>query len=219
MHADAASTSRQAARRRLPREERARQLLEVAAEVFAERGVRGTTMGDIAARAGVTKPIVYDHFRSKDSLIAAVVTGAGATLREALVAAVAAAPTGEQALADALGAYFRFVEERRTGLHSLLSEGLGSGTEAAQALEQVRDELAGLIATLLARHLSGVAPAQARPYSEIVVGAAERLATRPAAAQPEDPERLVRHVMDVLWTGFAALSVARRWSQHEPDSD
>jgi AcrR family transcriptional regulator len=198
-------------RRRLPREERARQLLDVAEAVFAERGVQASSMEEIAERAGVTKPIVYDHFGSKDGLIAAVVIRAGAILAEAVIAAVTSSDDPEQSVAEGLRAYFRFIEERRTSLHSLLTEGVAPGTEAAAALEQVRDQQAQLIAALLLEHSQDGAAEDAAIYAQIVVGATERLATRPGTTEPPTVEALTRSVMDVIWCGFAALRDGTRW--------
>ncbi len=168
-------------------------------------------MEDIAEQAGVTKPIVYDHFGSKDGLVAAVVMRAGAILGEAVLGAVAAAASPEQAVAEGLTAYFRFIEERRTSLHSLLSEGVAPGTEAAAALERVRGQQADMIAALLLEHSEQATPAEAQLYAQIVVGATERLATRPGVTEPPSVEILTRHVMDVIWCGFAALRDGRRW--------
>ena len=59
---------------RLPAEQRRTQLLEVAIEIFAERGFHATSMDDIAEAAGVTKPVLYQHFRSKRDLYREVLT-------------------------------------------------------------------------------------------------------------------------------------------------
>src|SRR4051812_30373164 len=61
---------------RVPRAVREQQLLDVAKELFARKGYQGTSIEDIARGAGVTRPIVYDHFDSKDSLYLACVRGA-----------------------------------------------------------------------------------------------------------------------------------------------
>src|SRR3954470_20805321 len=53
---------------RLPAEQRRTQLLAVAVEIFAERGFHATSMDDIADAAGVTKPVLYQHFPSKRAL-------------------------------------------------------------------------------------------------------------------------------------------------------
>lgn len=53
---------------RMPRAQRRSQLLELATRVFTEKGFQATSMDDIAAAAGVTKPVLYQHFDSKESL-------------------------------------------------------------------------------------------------------------------------------------------------------
>ena len=53
---------------RMPRAQRRNQLLELATQVFTEKGYQATSMDDIAAAAGVTKPVLYQHFSSKQSL-------------------------------------------------------------------------------------------------------------------------------------------------------
>jgi AcrR family transcriptional regulator len=201
-----------ATRRRLPRDERARQLLDVAEAVFATRGVQAASMDEIAEAAGVTKPILYDHFGSKDRLIAAVVERAGTTLGEAVLGALGIATTPEESIALGLRAYFTFIEERRTGLHSLLTEGVSPGSEAAAALEAVRDQQAQMIAGLLLEHAGDDALLQqAQIYSQIVIGATERLATRPGPATTPSVDELTRHVMDVIWLGFNTLRDGARW--------
>jgi AcrR family transcriptional regulator len=59
-------------RRRLPREERTRQLLEVAWQLIGEDGTDALTLGRLAEAAGVTKPVVYDHFGTRNGLLAAL---------------------------------------------------------------------------------------------------------------------------------------------------
>lgn len=204
-----------ATRRRLPRDERSKQLLDVAESVFGERGVQPASMDDIAERAGVTKPVLYDHYGSKDRLVAAVIERAGTELAEAVVAAVTAAASPEAALVEGLRSYFEFIEQRRAGLHSLLTEGVVPGSEAALALERVRTRQADLIASLLSGQVASPDPLQAELYAQIVLGATERLATRPESApsNPSQPsvDELTRHVMDVIWCGFGRLKDGVRW--------
>jgi AcrR family transcriptional regulator len=168
-------------------------------------------MEDIAEAAGVTKPILYDHFGSKDRLLAAVVVRSGSVLAEAILDAVTAAPSAEEALSRGLAAYFAFIEERRSGLHSLLAEGVAPGSEAAAALESVRDQQAELIASLLVANSETPDIDSARLYAQIVVGASERLATRPTPAVEQSVDTLTRHVMDVIWCGFATIKDGTRW--------
>src|SRR5581483_6732579 len=59
-------------RRRLPREERHRQLMDVAWQLVREEGTEALTLGRLAEQAGVTKPVVYDHFGTRAGLLAAL---------------------------------------------------------------------------------------------------------------------------------------------------
>jgi AcrR family transcriptional regulator len=197
-------------RRRLPREERARQLVEVADVVFAEHGVASTSMEEIAERAGVTKPVLYDHFGSKDGLLAAVVLRAGEELAAVTLEAVDAATGPQDALASGLRAYFSFIDRRRASWLSLLTEAGVPGSAAAASLETVRARQAELIAALLSADVPGCDLPRARLYAQVVVGACERLATRsgPVIASVDT---LTQHVMDVIWTGFGGIRDGLRW--------
>ena len=73
---------------RLPRRERERQLLDLAAELFSERGYAGTSMDALAERAGVTKPVIYNLFGSKAGLFAACTSELGERLFETVAGAV-----------------------------------------------------------------------------------------------------------------------------------
>ena len=64
--------SRPQPRRRMSREERQRQLLDVAWRLVREEGTEALTLGRLAEQAGVTKPVVYDHFSTRPGLLAAL---------------------------------------------------------------------------------------------------------------------------------------------------
>ena len=74
--------------RRLTAEQRRQQLVAVALELFAQRGYRSTTMDDIAEAAGVTKPLVYQHFSSKRALYLELVNSIAQELLVAVRSAV-----------------------------------------------------------------------------------------------------------------------------------
>ena len=80
-------------RTRLPRAERERQILDAALAVFAERGFQHASMDAVAERVGVTKPVVYTHFGSKEGLLLACLAQARAELLEVTTAAAASADT------------------------------------------------------------------------------------------------------------------------------
>ena len=70
---------------RLPASERRRQLLETALHVFARQGYHETSMNDLAAKAGVTKPVLYQHFESKREMYLAAIQETSAAIRLSLI--------------------------------------------------------------------------------------------------------------------------------------
>ncbi|WP_320670868.1 TetR/AcrR family transcriptional regulator [Patulibacter defluvii] len=99
-----------APRRRLPRADRRRQLLDAALAEFAERGYAAASMNAIAERAGITKPLLYRHFDSKDGLFAACQQEVGEALVTAVEGAMAAAPRSLELPARVVGAVLAALE-------------------------------------------------------------------------------------------------------------
>jgi AcrR family transcriptional regulator len=195
-------------RRRLSRADRARVVVEAAEEIFAARGFAKASMAEIAEKAGVTKPVLYDHFGSKDGLVAEVIRRAGAELRGALEAAVGEASSPEEALKRGLRTYFDFIDKHATSWTVLLTEGAGSPTGTA-ALEAVRRDQAGYIAALIAAELSPDQRDAASVYAQAVLGACERLALLRALDSTLDANTVATRLMDLFWLGFSALRAAR----------
>jgi AcrR family transcriptional regulator len=188
----------------MARADRAEQLLATAEEVFVERGLHAASMDEVAERAGVTKPVLYDHFGSKDGVLAAVMGRLGGRLRAATVAAVAGAGDPREALHRGLVTYFRFLDDHANGW-SLLLTGLSASGEAARAVEEVRRTQAGYIASLIAAELAPAHADRADVYAHAVVGAAERIATVRRQDTSLTAERASTELLDLLWLGFAGL--------------
>ena len=199
-------------RKRMRRADRTAQLLEVAEEVFAERGIAAASMDEIAERAGVTKPVLYDHFGSKDGLLAAVIDRAGAELGSAIETAVGGAADAPDALVRGLHAYFSFMRKHRAAWLALLNEA-ATGSAGADALERIREERARFIASLIEAEVPGSDHARAMTYAEAVIGACERLATAPHGGELLTPDILTSHLMDVIWLGFGAVRTGARWTR------
>ena len=195
----------------MPRAERALQLLATAEEVFADRGIAAASMDEIAERAGITKPVLYDHFGSKDGLLAAVIERAGAELGEAVESAVAAAEAPDVALARGLRAYFTFMQKHRRAWLALLNE-TATNSAGAKSLERIREERARFIALLIAAEIPDADNARALTYAQAVIGACERLATAPGEGADLSADELTTYLMDVIWLGFGAVREGKRWS-------
>src|SRR5580704_16421773 len=102
----------QAASRRLTAEQRREQLVLVALELFAHRGYRATTMDDIAERAGVTKPLLYQHFSSKRALYLELVDTIARDLLTAVRRAILRAEGPRQQVELGFAAYFQLVVKK-----------------------------------------------------------------------------------------------------------
>jgi AcrR family transcriptional regulator len=132
--------------RRLPRAEREQQIVDIAHAHFAARGFGAVTMDEVAAAAGVTKPLLYAYFGNKERLYRACVEQAGEAMIAAVGEAVATAAGPAEALRDGLRAFFSFVDGDRDAWRVLFDETLPAGGELARSVEGYRTRLAALVA-------------------------------------------------------------------------
>jgi AcrR family transcriptional regulator len=198
----------------MPRAQREEQILAVAEQVFAERGFQGTTMEEVAERVGVTKPLIYDYFGSKEGLLSACITRARTQLRVATEAAWTAVGAGAP-LADifraGVRAFFDFIDEHATAFVLIQQEG-AVASQASSLIESIRaQQSAATVATFRAAPaLADVPPELLEGYAEVLIGACERVAiwrTRRPDVSAEDATELV---VSSVWGGLASLVPADR---------
>ena len=174
------SKPHQSPRRRLPRHERERQILDTAHACFAARGFAAVTMDDVAAEVGVTKPLLYAYFGNKEQLYIACMQRAGDALLLTVVSAVAAAPRPADMLRCGVEAFFAFLDEDREAWRVLFDETLPAGGEVAARVADYRDSLLALIVDAQLQRLApanaadAAAPVQALAHA--LLGACEALA-------------------------------------------
>jgi AcrR family transcriptional regulator len=132
---------------RVPRRLRERQVLELAEALFAERGYAGASMEELARRAGVTKPVVYELFGSKDALFGVCVERAIEGLAQSIAAAVRAETDPERRLRAGGLAFLRFAADNRVAWDLMSMTG---GARFAEQALSVRRSQAALIHELMA---------------------------------------------------------------------
>ena len=185
---------------RVPRAVRERQIVDLAEQLFAERGYAGSSMDELCRRAGVTKPVVYDLFGSKDGLFRACLEGSAAALGEAITAAVRAAPDAEGKLRAGGLAFLRFADDHRVAWEVLFATGEARFAGEAEA---IRHRQAALLRELLAESAGpGFDAEQLDAFAHAINGAYEALGHW-AAEHPEVPlETLADWLVSLLAPGL-----------------
>lgn len=111
---------------RLGPDERRSQLLDVARATFGTRGYSSTSMNDVALAAGVTKPVLYQHFESKHHLFLELLSDTAAKLAMTLESAIGQATTGRGKLESGFAAYIDFFTSDPNYFQILYGEGVRS---------------------------------------------------------------------------------------------
>lgn len=181
-------------------DERRAQLLGTAREIFAVRGFHGTSMDDVADEAGITKPVLYQHFASKRDLYLELLDD----MRERLVHEldhVPAAAGPEDLLAEGVQAYFRFVANNEAAFR-IMVEASAVDLEVAKRVQGTREEIVERAARVVRSHGGDLDPEVA---AWAVVGMSERVSHwwlgHPGSRG--SPEELAAAVARMAWHGIA----------------
>lgn len=172
--------------------------------VFADGTFHETSMNDIADRAGVTKPVLYQHFASKRDLYLAVLSSIGDRLTAAIEeAAASAAGPREQVLAG-FRAYFTFVSEQEAAFSVLFGSGARSDPEASEIIDSVENTLAHVVASLIDIEVMDLERRHLLAHG--IVGLAEGSGRASLQIGDQlDPEELATHMARLAWAGLRGM--------------
>jgi len=188
---------------RLPAPRRRRQLLEVATDVFGESGYHQASMDAVAEAAGVTKPVLYQHFASKRELYLELLDDVGTRLIDAVVAATRAAGEPHQQVEAGFRAYFGFVAGHANAFRLLFGGTRQPDEECAAVAGRVEEAMAGVIAELIDVDLD---PEHRHLLGHAVVGLAEGTSRHwVRRGMVPDPARLAQWAADAAWSGLRGL--------------
>jgi AcrR family transcriptional regulator len=188
---------------RLPADQRRRQLLDVACDVFATGGFHGTSMDELAEAAGVTKPVLYQHFPSKRALYGEVLGDVESRLLTHVRRATGEAHTGRERVEAGFAAYFRFVTENDAGFRVLFGASVRNDPEFSRFVQHTIEQIAELIAGLID---IDVDEEHRRVLAHALVGMAEATSRRLHRADAErDPRRLARWLSEMAWFGLRGV--------------
>jgi AcrR family transcriptional regulator len=168
---------RRAGTRGMPRSLREQLILRVAGQVFAEGGYERASMDRIADLAGVSKPMLYAYFGSKEGLYVAYIERTGGELVQRLVAADSTA-AGEARLRAVVEEFLAFVHEHGDGWTVLFRE-LNTSRPLAEQVSQLRVQIVNEVRRMLEGNGGagpGLGPPESEGVAEAIVGAGEALA-------------------------------------------
>jgi AcrR family transcriptional regulator len=205
----------QRGRRKLPRAVRERQMLEVAGRVFAAHGFHEASMDEIAQRAGISKPMIYNYFGSKEGLYFAYIELAGQRLLSRMAEAARGVDDSDEIdpagrLLAASLAFFAHVDERREEWAVLFAELAARGGPFFQEVAAVRRSIINQTAQLfeIVLRRTGVSPDHVGGTEALacaLVGAGESLANWWLEHPEETKEAMANRLVDVAWNGLKHL--------------
>lgn len=190
---------------RLPGPERRRQILTVAQAVLARSGYHGATMADIADAAGVTKPVLYQHFQSKRDLYRTVLEDIGSRLEASVIEGASAAKSPRERAEAGIRAFAIFVEEDEDGFELLFSGSNRQDEEWATIVDAVERSLAQAVASFI--DVPSIDGKRRQILAYGIIGLAESM-MRFAKSDKEltySHEQLVADLTDLTWSGLRGL--------------
>ena len=185
-------------------QERRAQLIDVGRSVFAERGFEAASVEEIAARARITKPVVYEHFNGKEGLYAVVVDREVRALLERIAAALTAGHP-RALLEQAALALLDYIEEEPHGFRVLVRESpvLSPAGNFSSVMNDVAHQVEHILAAeFQARQLD---PKFAELYSQALVGMVALVGQWWREARKPKKEAVAAHLVNLAWNGLSHL--------------
>jgi AcrR family transcriptional regulator len=185
-------------------EERREQLVEIGRALFAERGYDGTSVEEIAAKAGVSKPVVYEHFGGKEGLYAVVIDREMRTLLDMVTSALTAGHPRELTEQAAL-ALLDYVELHSDGFRILVRD--SPVAQSTGNFASLISDIATRVEHILGGEFSrrGYDPALAAMYAQMLVGMVALTGQWWLDAQHPTKDEVAAHLVNLAWNGLAAL--------------
>jgi AcrR family transcriptional regulator len=194
---------------RLPRLARRRQLLAAAQEVFVDQGYHAAAMDDIAERAGVSKPVLYQHFPGKLDLYLALLEQHSHRLVETQREALESTDDNRQRVAASFRAYFDFVAGEGKAYRLVFESDLANVPQVREKVEQTTDECVRLIGAII-RQDTSVSEEEANLLSIGLVGMAQTSARYWLTTQGTIPKEAAEQLIARLaWRGMAGWDLTR----------
>lgn len=191
---------------RMPRDQRRAQLLDAANDVFTTKGYHAAAMDDIAEAAGVSKPVLYQHFSSKLDLYLALLDASCDRLLEVVREALDSTDDNADRVIATMGAFYEFVSSASGEFRFVFESDLTGDGQVQQRLWRVNNDIADAIAEVIADD-TGLPPEQSKLLAISMVGSAQVSARYWVSGdhQPLPLEEAKQLVSSLVWRGISGF--------------
>jgi AcrR family transcriptional regulator len=191
----------------MPRSARRAQLLESALDVFVAQGYHAAAMDDIAERAGVSKPVLYQHFPGKLELYLALLDAACEQVVEAVRRALAGTTDNKERVAATTEAFYAYVANAGGAFRLVFESDLTSEPAVRERVDRVTELCAEAIAEVIADD-TGFPPETSRLLAVALVGMSQVSARYWLSADGELPQHHATDLISSLaWRGIRGFPV------------
>src|SRR5690606_1694902 len=185
--------------------QRREQLLDIGRALFAERGFDGASIEEIASRAGVSKPVVYEHFRSKEGLYAVVVDREMEHLLDAITTALEAPAQPRVVLERAATALLDYIEASTDGFRILVRD--SPVAQSTGGFASLISDAASQVEHILAAEFGarGFDTRHAPMYAQMLVGMVALTGQWWLDVRKPKKADVAKHLVNLAWNGLAGL--------------
>ena len=208
------SSTRRTRRVRMTGKERREQLLDIGRILFADKGFEGTSVEEIAARAGVSKPVVYEHFGGKEGLYAVVVDREMRQLLDMVTSALTAGHPREL-LEQAAFALLDYIETYTDGFRILVRD--SPVAQSTGTFASLISDIATQVEDILGLEFKarGFDPKLATLYSQMLVGMVALTGQWWLDARKPKKADVAAHLVNLAWNGLSQLEQKPRLSKRD----
>jgi AcrR family transcriptional regulator len=189
----------------MTRKQRREQLLDIGRALFAERGFDGTSIEEIAARAKVSKPVVYEHFGGKEGIYAVVVDREMERLLHSITTALRSEGHARVLLEHAALALLDYIETSTDGFRILVRD--SPVAQSTGGFASLISDAASQVEHLLAAEFSarGFDAEHAPMYAQMLVGMVALTGQWWLEVRAPDKEEVAAHLVNLAWNGLVGL--------------
>lgn len=185
--------------------ERREQLLDVSRSLFAEKGFEATSIEEIAHRAGVSKPVVYEHFGGKEGIYAVVVDREMQRLMDQIVDALEGGSHPRELLEKAACALLDYIEGSTDGFRILVRD--SPVASSSGTFSSLLNDIASQVEHILGVHFArqGYDRKLAALYAQALVGMVALTGQWWLEVRKPKKDEVAAHLVNLAWKGLSAM--------------